>query len=216
MISKNSLLHIPKNRELLLLAEDFAYLLPCRNLKNLISNFTITFPNKIIIPDNYSIMPHGIVLFYYNTELHSFLFGPTTKSIKVGNIANQCESIFIIEFQPAGFSPLKNLNQNELTDKIIPFSSIDSSLDTAIKKIFKNSTSVDELLSEIETEILQNIMFHYPKELNSAIKLIIQMEGIISSSEISDETHYCSRHLNRLFNLYWYEYKNILSIGKNK
>lgn len=205
MINKSSLLHISENRELLLLAEDFAYLLPRKNLKSLISNFTITFPNRTIIPDNYSIMPHGsvtLVLFYYNTELHSFLFGPTTKSIKVGNIANQCEIIFIIEFQPAGFSTLKNLNQNELTDKIIPFSSIDFSLDTGIKKIFKNSTSVDELLSEIETEILQNIMFQYPKELHSAINLIIQMEGIISSSEVSDKTHYCSRHLNRLFNLY--------------
>lgn len=205
MINRSSLMYISENREILLHEEDFAYLLPCEKLKSLISNFTITFPNRTIISDDYTIMPHGsvtLVLFYYNTELHSFLFGPTTKSIKVGNIANKCETIFIIEFQPAGFFPIKKINQNELTDKIIPFSLIDHSLDTEMKKIFRASVSIDELLVEFEKKLLQSILFQSPRELALAMKVIIQMEGVITSAEISNKVFYCPRHLNRLFNLY--------------
>lgn len=205
MINKSSLMHISENRELLIHDENFAYLLPCEKLKNIISNFTITFPNSTIISDDYTIMPHGsvtLVLFYYNTELHSLLFGPTTKSVKVGNIANKCNTIFIIEFQPAGFYPLKKITQNDLTDKIIPFSMIDHSLNTAMEEIFKTSLSVDELLFQFEEIILQSILFQYPKELALAIKTIIQMEGVITSADLSEKTFYCPRHLNRLFNLH--------------
>lgn len=187
MINRNSLMHISENREILIHEENFVYLLPCEKLKGLISNFTITFPNRTIISDDYTIMPHGsvtLVLFYYNTELHSFLFGPTTKPIKVGDIANKCETIFIIEFQPAGFSPIKKINQSELTDKIIPFSLIDNSLDTEMKKIFRVSVSVDELLVEIEKKLLQNIWFQYPNELALAIKLIIQMDLILPLPQV--------------------------------
>lgn len=205
MIKKSSFIFRSKNREILIQEENFAYLLPCEELRSLISNFTITFPNKEIISDDYTIMPHGsvtLVFFYHNTKLHSFLFGPTTRPIKVGNIANQCDIIFIIEFQPAGFFPFKKTNQNELIDRIVPLSFIDHSMDTAMRNIFTVSLSVDELLLGFEKKLLQSILFQYPKELALAIKAIIHMEGVITSSEISKKIFYCPRHLNRLFNLY--------------
>lgn len=205
MIKKGSLMHISENRKVLIQEENFAYLLPCEELRSLISNFTITFPNKELISDDYTIMPHGsvtLVLFYHNTKIHSFLFGPATKSIKVGDIANQCDIIFIIEFQPAGFFPFKKIDQNELTDQIMPLSLIDHSLDTAMRNIFAASLSVDGLLLEFEKLLLQSILFQYPKELTLAITVIIHMQGVITSAEISKKVFYSSRHLNRLFNLY--------------
>lgn len=205
MINKSHLMYISKNRKILIHEENFAYLLPCEQLRNFISNFTITFPNKFIISDEYTIMPHGsvtLVLFSYNTELHSFLFGPTTKPIKVGDIANKSDIIFIIEFQPAGFSSFIKINQKELTDKIVPFSMINYLLDKTTRDILRTSLSVDELLLEFEKELILNIQFEYPGELALAIKAIIQMEGAINSIEISNSVFYCQRHLNRLFNLY--------------
>lgn len=205
MINKSSLMHISDNREILILEENFAYLLPCDNLKNFISNFTITFPNSTIISDDYTIMPHGsvtLVLFYYNSELHSFLFGPTTKPVKVGDLANKCSSIFIIEFQPAGFYPFKKITQNELTDRILPFSLIDAPLDSAMRRLYKTSLSVDELLLGFEKELLQSILFTYPRELALSIKVMIQMDGVVTSGEIAKKCFYSPRHLNRLFNQY--------------
>lgn len=205
MISKSSLNDLSESREILILEENFAYFLPCEQLRNLISNFTLSFPDKSIISDNYTILPHGsvtLVLFKYNSELHSFLFGPTTKPQKVGDLANKCDVIFIIEFQPAGFYPFTQQKQNELTDRITPFSFIDHSLDETIRNIFRNSLSVDEFLLEIEKKLILSIQFLYPEELTLAIKTIIQTEGFVTSTGISNDAFYSPRHLNRLFNLY--------------
>lgn len=198
-------MHISDSREILILEENFAYLLPCDNLKNFISNFTITFPDSTIISDDYTIMPHGsvtLVLFYYKAELHSFLFGPTTKPVKVGDLANKCSSIFIIEFQPAGFYPFKKITQNELTDRILPFSLIDAPLDSAMRRLYKTSLSVDELLLGFEKELLQSILFTYPRELALSIKVMVQMDGVVTSDAIAKKCFYSPRHLNRLFNQY--------------
>ena len=205
MISRKSLKDISESRTKLIEGEGFVYLLPCEPLRNFLSNFTISFPREAGISDNYTIMPHGsvtLVLFKDTSGLHSFLFGPTTKPQRVGDIANTCSAIFIIEFQPAGFYPFSNISQKELTDKIMPFSSVDDLLDQTIRRIFTNTSSVDELLPALEKFLVASIRFQYPEELSLTVKTIIQTEGIITSTELSNQAFYSSRHLNRLFNLY--------------
>lgn len=205
MLNKNSLMHIPNNIDIIIQDENYAYLSPCDNLKKFISNFTITFPNRIIISDKYTIMPHAsvtLVLFYFENELYSYLFGPTTKPVRVGNLANQCEIIFIIEFQPAGLYPFIKVKQNELTDKILTFSTIDESLDNMIREIFSKSITIDQLFHDLEEKLQSMILFEYPYELDLAIQVIIQKEGIISSIDIANKIYYSTRHLNRLFNHY--------------
>ncbi|MDV9259013.1 AraC family transcriptional regulator [Clostridioides difficile] len=205
MLKKESIRFINKNRSLLVCEDNFVYLLPCIQLRNWISNFTISFPNQTIISDNYTIIPHGsvtLVFFYDATGLHSLLFGPTTKPKTVGNIANRCDVILIIEFQPAGFFPLIGIQQSELIDKVVPFSIINTSLDLEIKKIFNESLSIDKLILKLEELLISNIKIEYSYEFILAIQLIIQNSGNISSQEISKKVFYSSRHLNRLFNQY--------------
>ncbi|EQG75911.1 bacterial regulatory helix-turn-helix s, AraC family protein [Clostridioides difficile DA00165] len=204
MLKKESIHFINKNRSLIVCEDNFVYLLPCIQLRNWISNFTISFPNQTIISDNYTIIPHGsvtLVFFYDATGLHSLLFGPTTKPKTVGNIANRCDIILIIEFQPAGFFPLIGIQQSELIDKVVPFSIINTSLDLEIKKIFNESLSIDKLILKLEELLISNIKIEYSYEFILAIQLIIQNSGNISSQEIS-KVFYSSRHLNRLFNQY--------------
>lgn len=205
MIDKNNLLSLSKTREILIREDSYAYFLPCVTLRNLISNFTITFPDKTTISDIYTILPHGsvtLVFFYYHQKIHSFLFGPTTQAVKVGDLANQCESIFIIEFQPAGFTPFTRIDQNELVDKIFPFSSIDYSLDKALRYLFQTASTADELLCGFEKELISNIKFKYPKAFAQAVQEIIDKRGIITVSDIADHASYCVRQLNRTFNQY--------------
>ncbi|OFA17933.1 AraC family transcriptional regulator [Clostridioides difficile] len=205
MLKKESIRFINKNRSLLVCEDNFVYLLPCIQLRNWISNFTISFPNQTIISDNYTIIPHGsvtLVFFYDATRLHSLLFGPTTKPKTVGGIANRCDVILIIEFQPAGFFPIIGIQQSELIDKVVPFSIINTSLDLEIKKIFNESLSIDKLILKLEELLISNIKIEYSYEFILAIQLIIQNSGNISSQEISKKVFYSSRHLNRLFNQY--------------
>ncbi|WP_041138631.1 helix-turn-helix domain-containing protein [Beduini massiliensis] len=205
MINKNSLKKLSSHRTVLSCGEDFAYVLPNESLSNLISNFTITFPSKKMISDAYTIMPHGSVtlVFFHNANgLHSLLFGPTTQPQKVGAIANTYDIIFIIEFQPAGFFPFTKINQKTLTDKTIPFSSIDDTLDQSLRHLLITSSSAEGLLNAVEKKLLSHIQLLYPNELALALISIIQTQGMITSSEISNCVFYSSRHLNRLFNIY--------------
>ena len=205
MLTPNCLNNIPKNREILCRGSDFAYLAPCRPLIALISNFTITFPNASIISDKYTIMPHGsvtLVMLKDASGLHSLLFGPSTKPYKVGDIANKCDVIFIIEFQPAGFFHFVEIDQKLLTDIITPFSNINGSLESTLSEIFKTALTVDELLLETEKALIRSIRFGSPPELTLAIRSIIQAQGNLPAASIPAKVHYSSRHLGRLFNLY--------------
>ena len=89
--------------------------------------------------------------------------------------------------------------QNHRESAILP---IDDFLDQAIRDIFTTSSSVDELLPALEKLLIASVRFQYPEELALTIKTIIQMEGILTSTELSSQVFYSSRHLNRLFNLY--------------
>ena len=205
MINKNSLTSLSDHHKILIREESYAYLLPCVELRYLISNFTITFPDKAMISDDYTIMPHGsgtLVFFQYNDKLYSFLFGATTKPVRVGDLANQCSILFIVEYQPAGFFPFANINQKELTDRIIPFSMINEALDSALRAILETACSADELIMNFEAVLHQNIQFPYPQELALALHLIIQSRGFSSTAAIAAHVSYSPRHLSRLFNLY--------------
>ena len=205
MIHKSSLKNISESRKILIREEDFVYLLPCEQLRCLISNFTISFSNPSMISDAYTVMPHGsvtLVIFHNLKGIHTLLFGPCTKPQRVGDIANKCDVIFIIEFQPAGFYPFTETYQKELTDRVVPFSFIDAVSDRIIRDIFSNALSADTLVDDFEKELIRNIRCIYPEELSAAVKAIIQMEGVMTSVKISNHVFYSPRHLNRLFNLY--------------
>ena len=155
-----------------------------------------------MISNAYTIMPHGsvtLVIFEYGTLLHSFLFGPTTKPKRVGDIANKCKCIFIIEFQPAGFFPFTGIQQQDLKDKIIPFMQLDTVLDWKLRCCYLHSSTANELLMNVEDLLLHTIQYPYSKELMLAMRLIIQSEGTLPSQEVSDMVYYSLRHLNRLF-----------------
>lgn len=205
MINKRDLKQISHERKILLREDDFVYLLPRQQLCHLISNFTITFPSEDTMSDSYTIMPHGsvtLVLFKYKKNYYSFLFGPSTIPQCVGNLANKCDVIFIIEFQPSGFYSFSKINQNELKDKIIPFEVVDYDLNRSLCNCFIKETSINKYLDEIENILTHCILAEYPKELKIAMDRIIQEKGIVTAGDISNQSFYSNRHLNRLFNQY--------------
>lgn len=195
--------------ELLICEDNFAYFSPCEQLKTLISNFTVTFPEKGVVSEDYKIVPHGsaTLVFTYDgstdwSNLRGLLFGPSSRPYAVGKSANECSVIFIIEFQPAGLFVFTGTRQNELTDKIIPFEMIDPLLDSAVKEIFREAVTAEELLGGIENLLLLSRRNRYPEEFSLAVRLIIEHCGNISPKEIAEKTFYSERHLNRLFNQY--------------
>lgn len=205
MITKKDILDFREYYRILLRQRDFVYILPHAALGQQISNYTITFPNKKIISDNYTIIPHASATLVFSSDkgvLHSNLFGPMTKPCLVGNSANQHEMLLIIEFQPGGLFPLTGINQKELTNKIIPFSVINSRLNRLILEILESSNSLAELIDGLDRLLLENMNAVYPYELQIATDTMIKAKGNISHQELSSCVYYSPRHLNRIFENY--------------
>lgn len=193
--------------EILICEDNFAYFSPSEPLKALISNFTVTFPEKGVVSEDYTVVPHGSATLVFTYEesdggnhLRGRLFGPSSRPYAVGKSANECSVIFIIEFQPAGLFVFTGMGQNELTDRIIPFETIDPSLDSSVKEIFRDAVTARELLGSTERLLLSVRCCRYPDEFSLAVRLIIEHCGSITPREIAEKTFYSERHLNRLFN----------------
>lgn len=121
MIAKKDLYTFNETKRVLLRENDYIYILPHPALRDRISNYTITFPNPKILPDNYTVIPHGsatLVFFCQQGVFNGNLFGPMSRPCMVGGLANQSELLVIIEFQPAGLSAFTRIPQKELAASV--------------------------------------------------------------------------------------------------
>lgn len=187
---------------ILLRQNDSVYILPHPALRNRISNYTVTFPGKETISDNYTVIPHGCATLVYSHDrrgAYGNLFGPVTKPSMVGNLANQCNLLLIIEFQPAGLFAFTGINQKELANQIIPFELINLTLNRCMLNALHSANSLDELIDLLDRRLLENFHSTSPSELQVATNLIIERGGNISSKELSSAIFYSQRHLNRIF-----------------
>lgn len=205
MIVKKDIQKFNDTYRVLLREKDFIYILPHPTLRNQISNYTITFPNKDIISDNYTVIPHGsgtLVFSHDRHGLHSDLFGPITKSCVVGNLANQCDMLLIIEFQPAGLYAFTGVDQKECTNQKISFEMINPTLNKMILEILDNTNYLDELIDLLDKLLLENLQTTYPSALQIATKMILETAGNVPCKELSASVYYSQRHLNRIFEHY--------------
>ena len=205
MITKEAIKSFREINRILVKAEDFIYILPHPELRSWISNYTITFPNKNMMSDNYTVIPHGsatLVFSCNNKGIHGELFGTMTKPVIVGKKANLCNIIFIVEFQPAGLSVLTGIKQKELIDKIVPFETINLELNRLIVETLKTSDSINELINNVNKLFLLNQNNKCPNELQFSIKKIIDNIGNITVKELANEVFYSERQLNRIYEQY--------------
>lgn len=205
MILQKDIIDYNDNKRILLRTDDYIYLLPHQALCRWISNYTITFPNKDIMSDSYTVIPHGSATLVFSFDykgIHSDLFGPMTRSYMVGDQGNQSDLLLIIEFQPAGLHAFTGITQKELVDSKFPFELINKLLNKSMEKILYSTRSIYELITAIDSLFLSNMLIAGPSELQLAIQLIIRNMGNISHVELYGSVYYSERHLNRIFNQY--------------
>lgn len=202
MISKSQIQGYINNR-ILLKADDFLYVLPNELLRSFIANYTITFPNKNMISENYTIIPSGgatIVFSFDGNGIQDTLFGAATKTQLVGKKANCSQCLLIIEFHPYGLRQFIKTQQSELTDSLIPLSIVDPLLYQRIYCTFEQAANIYELISALD-----NIFLAYTGGLTIKSELVLAVDKIVHRSEnitvkeLSNQVYYSERHLNRIF-----------------
>jgi len=203
MISKEHIQMYEAKERILLQVDEFICVLPHPNLRAYISNYNITFPSKALMSDNFTMMPCGcptISIEKGNSNLLVNLDGPVTKPYVTGQSANQLEMLVSIEFRPAGLYAFTGINQNELTDKTFQFETVDAVFAKLISEATEKSNSAYELVNNLDTLFLANVRTAYRPELMIALQNIKECAGNISVKQLSSNTHYSERQLNRIFN----------------
>lgn len=205
MIAKDDIRTFCESYRVLVRANDFMYLLPHPALRDWISNYSITFPHKNMMSDNYTVIPHGSATLVFSCDgkgLYGNLFGPATKPCMVGGQANQFNMLLIIEFQPAGLYTFTGVQQKELADHTIPFGVVNPMLNRLIAETLDSARDMYELITGLDKLLLSNLHKTYPSELHLATHMIIGNMGNISPKELSGSVYYSERHLNRIFDQY--------------
>ncbi len=206
MLTKDSIKNYMNFNRVLYRGVDFIYIQPHSELRNFISNYTITFPSDGMMSDNYAVVPHGsatLVLSCSNSKIQGNLFGPITKPSYVGKSANNFKLLFIVEFQPAGYYAFSGMPQKEITDCIIDFEDVNPALNRLIVNELETSLSIHNLIAKIDRLFLAHLKgSFYRQEFSQANHLILTSGGILSVKELSHTVFFSERHLGRLFDEY--------------
>lgn len=205
MITKKDIRTYRETHRVLLRERDFIYILPHPALRAQVSNYTLTFPNREIISNRYTVIPHGSATLVFSLDTRGVcakLFGPITRPCMVGSLANQYEMLLIIEFQPAGLSGLTGAGQRELTDRVLPLEGVHATLNRLIVEALERACDLNELVERLDGCLLAQLRAALPGELQLATELMVNRGGSLSSKELSALVYYSPRHLNRIFDRY--------------
>ena len=206
MIAKELIKDYRESDRILFRGIDFIYLKPHSELRSRISNYTITFPSKGMMSDDYAVIPHGSATLVFSCNEHQMsgsLFGPITKPARVGYHANRFKLLFIVEFQPAGYHAFSGMPQMELTDCVLPFDAVNPSMDRLIKENLETSCDIDSLIAEMDRLFLAHLKTtFYQPEFTKINQMILQSGGLVSVKELSQNIFYSERHLGRIFEKY--------------
>lgn len=206
MLTKDSIQKYMNYSRVLIRGVDYVYIQPHLVLRNFISNYTITFPSKGMVADNYAVVPHGsatLVLSCTDSHIHGNLFGHITKPSYVGKSVNKFSLLFIVEFQPAGYYAFSGMPQIEITDCVINFEDVNPSMNRLMANELETSLSIDNLITKIDRLFLAHLKGTFCRqEFSQANNLIINSGGTLSVKELSHNVFYSERHLGRLFDEY--------------
>lgn len=185
--------------------DDCLYIKPHPALQPYISNYTLTFPTRVAISEQYTVIPHGCATLIFgmkDQQIDSQVFGPATKAAIVGDQATTFEQLFIVEFQPAGLHAFLGFDQHELTDQLYPLELVHAKLNQEMLVLLESAESIQELLFGVDQLFLKAILNACPPELTASTKTIVNQMGNVSLKQLSDKAFYSERHLTRLFNEY--------------
>lgn len=185
---------------------DFMYLLPHPALRNWISNYTITFPCKGMMSDQYAVIPHGSATLVFTCDksrISGNLFGPITRPACVGMEANLFDLLFIVEFQPAGYYAFSGMPQKELTNSVISFENINPGLQRLVEERLETASDIESFIAEMDRLFLAHLKTaFYQPEFCLANQMITDSSGLVSVKDISQNVFYSERHLGRIFDKY--------------
>lgn len=180
------------------------YISPHPLLKTYIAHYTISFPSKSIFPGILTLIPDAsgcVVLTFDSNDLHSYFWGPTTKTVYVKRDEMDVPVRIFVEFLPGGAYHLTGINQTELTDSKVPLEDINFVLARNINILFESSKNFKEFLDGLDFLFLSCASkVEACPLITSIVPSLKEHSGTLSVKSVTNMTFYSERHLNRVFN----------------
>jgi AraC-like DNA-binding protein len=192
---------LPQNDEI------FSYYLPRGELSPYIAYYSITKPcfalssiSPLFIPD----LGGSLIISRYENDWGLVVWGPFNKLTGIEDSPRKVLAQYFIEFQPGGLSRLIYPNSKELLNQKIPTAEVDYEIHNALKTIFEqDKCEPDELVSFLD-EYFWGLLENKRDIFENGRHILGVLQGFEhgrTMTDLSKETHYSARHINRYLNV---------------
>ncbi len=179
------------------------FILPHKLLRPYIAHYTVTFRCANPAVDSLTLIPDAsgcMVFTCQENRLDGLFWGATTKTVTVKNDVDEIDFRLFIEFKPGGAHRLTGYPQSELADRILDTEDYNPVLSQAIKNRMEASADLRELICGLDGLFLSMLIKTDASDPAEEIASGVQRRnGNVSVRELSDQTFYSERQLNRIF-----------------
>lgn len=178
------------------------YIKPHPQLATYIAHYTLMLSTHILEEPYLSLVPDVagcIVISYDGTSVECMYWGPTTTMTIVENDVSRIPLRFFIEFQPLGAYAFFRQPQHVLTEKKVPLSQIDKTLEENIQEGFRQSSNIEAFVKFMDTQFCAMLQ---PLDNQAIYHIQQQIEkkyGVIDLDSIVHEIGYSKRQIQRMF-----------------
>jgi AraC-like DNA-binding protein len=204
MVTEKTVIDERKCPELNIIAqtETGFFILPHKLLRPYIAHYSVNFRVDLVPSGALTLIPDAsgcLVFTLQDDKLDGLFWGATTKVVTVKNDYNEIQMRLFVGFQPGGANYLLGCPQSETVDLILNTDDYSSGLSREIKNMLDSCKNLQELIQGLDRFFLKRLAGRD----NTAVKIasyIQSRHGNVSVREISEQSFYSERHLNRIFN----------------
>ncbi len=127
------------------------------------------------------------------------LFGMTTSFLEVDYPTST--QMFGIRFKPAGITAFTRVPMEELTDRSVELSLVETLFDKSFYEALPEKQSMAEIVAHTNSSFLNRIssLYHFDKQIICAVDLISLAKGQLSLADVASDVCLCQRHFERKF-----------------
>lgn len=172
-------------------------------LRKYVHYYNIVFPTANMFMAQYTLMPNAcgtLSLAFDGKAVIAELWGSSLTPVLLGMEPNSYHVLLLIQLSPYGLYQLTRQTQEAFADKRLSLSDIDKDLFQSLHEAFLASKTITHLINTCE-QILHKRMEQQvvSDSLLLATQIISDNYGQIQVKDVSRQSHYSERQLNRLF-----------------
>jgi AraC-like DNA-binding protein len=183
--------------------EVFSYYPPDKSLSPYIAYYSVQHKffaaiNPLFIPD----LGGSLIVTRGSHDLDLTMWGPFDRLTAIEQSRQKIAARYFVEFQPGGISRFVHPNSAETLNRKIPLDEINMRMNRSLREIFEKNFGTGELILSLDRYFLR-LLYHLKDSTENGrhiLDLLRDFGANITAKDLSFETNYSARHINRYMN----------------